>query len=325
MTELNAKNARMMSMLGQRGSIFGLALPEIAASNDKLRVLTADLGLLSGLGKFQSQYPDKLINMGIAEQNMLGVAAGLAKEGNCVFVTTYATFLSMRAFEQIRNNLGYMGFNVKAVGSSAGLAMGMSGNTHYTLEDLAIMRSIPNLTVLSPADAGQAYKMAHAVAAIDQPVYLRLTGGLNCPVVYKEEFDFAIGRAISLRQGQDVAIVATGTMVSESLKVASLLAEAGLQASVVDMHTLKPLDTAVLDAVFASHPAVVTVEEHSIIGGLGGAVAEYKAALPDAPPLLRLGLPDAFFKPAEQGYLLEQCGLVAPTMAVTIGEFLDKI
>ena len=326
MMDLNPKNARMLSMLGQRGSIFGVALPEIANEQNELMVLTADLALLSGLGKFQSQHPDKLLNLGIAEQNMLGVASGLAKEGCCVFVTTYATFLTMRAYEQIRNNLGYMKFNVKVVGASAGVVMGMSGNTHYAIEDLAIMRVVPNMTVLSPADAGEALKMAHAVCDLDGPVYIRLTGGLNCPVVHKEEYDFKIGRANVLREGRDLAMVATGTMVSECLKAAELLAAKGLvDSTVVNMHTIKPLDTTALDQIFATHRAVVTVEEHSRLGGLGGSVAEYKSGLKSSPPMLIIGLPDAFPRADEQSFLLEQAGLTAPHLAESAEHFFNKV
>lgn len=325
MMEINPKNARMLSMLGQRGSIFGMALPEIAEQRDDLMVLTADLALLSGLGKFQSQHPNKLLNMGIAEQNMLGVAAGLAKEGDCVFVTTYATFLTMRAYEQIRNNLGYMNFNVKIVGASAGTVMGMSGNTHYAVEDLAIMRVVPNLTILSPADAGEALKMAHSACDLRGPVYIRLTGGLNCPVVHKEEYDFKIGRAEILREGGDLALIAIGTMVAEAMKAASLLQERGLDATVVNMATIKPLDTEALRRIFTAHKAVVTVEEHSRIGGLGGAVAEYKSGLKSSAPLLILGFDDMFHRADEQSVLLEQAGLTAPQLAENAELFFRKI
>ena len=185
MLELTSMNARMWSRLGQRGAVFGVALPELAKTQADLRVITADLGLLSGLDRFKTANPEKYLNVGIAEQNMIGVAAGLAKEGNCVFVTTYATFITLRSCEQIRHNLGYQRYNVKVVGSSSGLVMGMSGNTHYAIEDIAIMRAIPNLLVLSPADSGEAVKMAEALVKTEQPAYLRLTGGLNCPIVYK--------------------------------------------------------------------------------------------------------------------------------------------
>jgi transketolase len=324
MLELTPKNVRMLSMLGQRGSIFGVAMPEIASIRQDLRVLTADLALLSGLSKFQALHMDKYLNLGIAEQNMIGVAAGLAKEGNCVFVTTYATFLSLRAFEQIRLNLGYMKFNVKAVGSSAGVIMGMLGPTHYAFEDLALMRALPNMLVLSPADAGEALKMAHAVCEHNGPAYIRLTGGLNCPVVHKNEYNFQIGRAEVLREGSDVALISVGTMVAECLKTADILAASGLDSTVVNMSTIKPLDTVVLDNIFTAHKIVATVEEHSRIGGLGGAIAEYKCGLKNAPPLLILGLPDSFPMADDAEALLEKAGLTSQLLAKSIKSFYDK-
>lgn len=321
MMELNPKNARMLSMLGQRGAVFGVALPEIAESRSDLRLLSADLAVQA----FQSKHPDKFLSLGIAEQNMLGVAAGLAKEGNCVFAATYAPFLSMRAFEQIRANLGYMKFNIKAVGVNAGMAMGISGCTHFALEDLALMLTIPNLTVLSPADAGEALKMTRAASEMEGPIYLRLTGGQNCPVIHKEEYDFQIGRAEILRQGGQLAFIAAGTMVAECLKAAELLAGQGLEASVVNMSTIKPLDTVTLDRVFAGHQALVSVEEHRVIGGLGGALAEYKSSLKAAPPLRIIGLPDAFPPAGEQAHLLDSLGLTAPHLARAAADFFQEV
>jgi transketolase len=302
-------------MLGQRGAVFGVALPELAKNMDNLWVLTADLASLSGLDRFKSSCPDKFLNVGIAEQNMIGIAAGLAKEGNCVFATTYATFVSMRSFEQIRNNMGYMKFNVKVIASSAGLAMGMSGNTHYAMEDIALMRSIPNMVVLSPADGAEAVKMIYAIAQFDGPVYMRLTGVQNCPVIYKEDYNFVIGEGIILKQGKDVALIATGTITHEALRTSQLLDERGISATVVNMHTIKPLDLQLLDRLFASHKLIVSIEEHSVIGGLGSAIAEHKATVEGSPRQMFIGIPDQFLKAGEYGYLLDNCGLTASCMA----------
>ncbi|MEA5136736.1 MAG: transketolase C-terminal domain-containing protein [Candidatus Fimivivens sp.] len=318
MLEITSISARTWARLGQRGAIFGIALPEIIKENKDIRVITADLALLSGLDRFKTSNPDKFINAGIAEQNMMGIAAGLAKEGNCVFATTYATFIAMRSFEQIRHNLGYMKYNVKVVGASSGIVMGMSGNTHYAIEDIAIMRAIPNMTVLSPADSVEAVKMAEAVSRLDGPAYIRLTGELNCPMVYKTDYDFEIGKGVVLQQGEDVAIIAAGTMVAESIAAAKLLNENGKSVTVINMHTIKPLDTQLLDEVFAKHKLIVTVEEHSIIGGLGSAVAEYKSGIADAPVQMMIGMPDMFGKAGEYKYLLEQYGLTAKAIAERI-------
>lgn len=323
MMEITSMNARMWSRLGQRGAIFGVALPELAMSHENLRVVTADLGLLSGLDRFKTANPDKYLNVGIAEQNMIGIAAGLAREGNCVFATTYATFITMRSFEQIRHNLGYLKYNVKVVGSSSGVVMGMSGNTHYALEDMALMRTIPNMKVLSPADSVEAVKMVQDLVEMDGPVYLRLTGELSCPMVYKEDYSLEIGKGIVLKQGTDVALIATGTMVSESLKAAGQLSQEGISCSVVDMHTIKPLDTVLLDQLFASHRLLVTVEEHSKIGGLGSAVAEYKAGLQHSPRQIMIGLPDVFGKAGEYKYLLEKYGLTSTGIAQRVREAME--
>lgn len=311
-------NSRAWSRLGQRGTIFGVALPELAMSHENIRVVTADLGLLSGLDRFKTSNPDKYLNVGIAEQNMIGIAAGLAKEGNCVFATTYATFITMRSFEQIRHNLGYLKYNVKIVGSSGGVVMGMSGNTHYALEDIALMRTIPNMIVLSPADSVEAVKMVQTMVEMDGPAYLRLTGGLSCPMVYKGDYLLEIGKGIVLKQGTDVALIATGTMVAESLKAAEQLGQEGISCSVVDMHTIKPLDVKLLDQLFLSHKLIVTVEEHSVIGGLGAAVAEYKAGISNSPCQIMVGLPDKFGKAGDYPWLLSQYDLTAKAIAEKI-------
>lgn len=321
--KITASHAKMWSQLGQCGAVFGLALPKLARPRENLRVITADLGMASGLDRFKADNPDKFLDVGIAEQNMIGIAAGLAKEGNCVLATTHAAFISMRCFEQVRHNLGYLRYNVKLVGSSSGLAIGMFGNTHYTLEDIALMRAIPNMTVLSPADCVEAIKMVEAMVETEGPAYLRLTGGLNCPIVYKEDYSFEIGKGIVLQEGRDAAIIAAGTMVSEALDAAEQLRGKGVSCTVVDMHTIKPLDTALLNRLFAAHKLIVTVEEHSKIGGLGSAVAEYKAGIPNSPRQLMVGLPDAFGKAGEYSYLLEQYGLTASDIAHVIAHTLE--
>jgi transketolase len=252
---------------------------------------------------------------------MISISSGLAKEGNCVFATTYATFCSLRSLEQIRHNLGYMKFNVKVVGSSAGFAMGMSGNTHYAIEDIAIMRSIPNMIVISPADAAEAYLSAFAVSKIDSPVYIRLTGTVDCPIVYKEDYPFQIGKAVVLREGTDVALIGTGTVVYTLLKVAELLEQESISCSVINMHTIKPLDMEAIDNVLNAK-AIVTVEEHTIIGGLGSAVAEYMAPLKKRPPQLILGIPDTFGKAGEYNWLLEKYGLTSHGITASVRKFL---
>jgi len=319
--EFNELNARFFSKLGHRGA-FATAVSDLATRMPNLSVMTADLGDLTGLQRFRNAHPDKFYNLGIAEQNMIGVAAGMAKMGFVVFTTTYATFITMRSYEQIRLNLGYMGFNVKIVGTGAGLVMGMSGNSHYGIEDMAIMRALPGMMVVSPCDGMEIVKAVFAAAEYHGPVYLRLGGAMNSPMVHTADYPFELGKAVRLREGHDVTIIATGTMVHESLEAAKLLAGAGITTAVLNMHTIKPLDTLAVARACAESALLVTAEEHSIIGGLGGAVAEFKATLPQAPPQLFIGLPDKFGKVGEYKYLLQKYHLTGAQIAARIGAFV---
>jgi len=324
MIEINLKNARQWSRLGSRG-VLGQAILSLAETKKNLMVLSADLGTSSGFSRFMNAYPDNFLNLGISEQNMIGVAAGLAKEGFVVFATSFAPFISMRCSEQIRMNLGYMNLNIKVVALGSGVAMAFLGNSHYGIEDASIMRSIPNLTVVSPADCGEIVKTVFAAAEYEGPMYIRLTGEANVPIVYKEDYNFEIGKAITLREGSDITIIANGTMVHESLEAAKLLELQGLSATVVNMHTIKPLDASVIDKAVASSKMIVTVEEHSVIGGLGGAIAEYKTALRNAPPQLIMGMPDKFGKVGEHRYLLEKYGLTAERIADRIVKQYERL
>lgn len=323
MLEINSRNARQWSRMGSRAT-FGSAILAVAADHPELMVLSADLGNSSGLDRFIRSYPDQFLNTGIAEQNMIGVAAGLAKEGCNVFATSFSPFIALRAGEQVRMNLGYMNLNVKAVAIGSGIAMGLLGNSHYGLEDVAVMRSIPNLTVVSPADCTEIVKTVEAAARFTGPMYIRLTGGPDNPSVYTEDYEFSIGKAVTLRRGGDMTIVACGTMVHQSLQAADLLAEAGIAAGVINMHTLKPLDETALDQALAHSAAIVTVEEHSVIGGLGSAVAEYLSASKARVPHLALGLPDCFLKAGQYGYMLDHEGLVGSKISARIAAFLGR-
>ena len=315
--EIKSANIRMLSMLGQRGA-FGTALMECAKGNERLVALSADLCNTSGLDRFRTAFPDRFFNVGIAEQNMVGVAAGLAAEGRIPVATTFANFATLRACEQVRHFMGYMRENVKLVGFGAGFSFGMFGTTHYGLEDVAAIRAIPNISIISPADGLSVVKSVEAMVAHEGPVYLRLTGTMNNPIVYKEDFYFHIGKAVVLREGMDVALVASGSMVSQSLKAAELLQEGGVSATVIDMHTIKPLDTELLDRLFATHKLIVSVEEHFAIGGLGGAIAEYKADKPNAPRQIIVGVPNEFKKAGAYAYMLDKCGLTAQKISARV-------
>ena len=320
--ELTKSKARLWSKLGSR-AVFGMALLDLAESGVDFYAMSGDLVRSSGLSRFQEIFPERCINMGIAEQNMIGVAGGMAKDGTAIFATSFAPFITMRAAEQVRMNMGYMQLNIKTVGLGSGLVMAQLGNSHFGIEDVAVMRAIPNITVVSPADCGEIVKAVEAITQYKGPVYLRLTGGPGNPVVYAEEYDFTIGRAITLREGADAAIVATGTMVHTALAAAELLAASGISVQVVDMHTIKPLDTYCLDGLL-SHRLLVTVEEHTVCGGLGGAVAEYLAPKAKRPPHLLIGIEDVFPHAGSYDYMLKECGLTAEQIAVRIRAALDE-
>jgi transketolase len=305
MIEVNKLNARIYSKLGQSGAAFGIGLIEVQKVNPNIFILSSDMSRPAGLDRFKSMYPEMFNNVGIAEQNLIGIAAGMASEGKKVIVTAQAAFISMRSCEQIRQYMGYMHSNIIAVGISSGFALNFFGNTHYAIEDISIMRSIPGMTILSPSDAGQAAKALVAALDLNSPVYIRFTGTLNCPIVYDKDYPFEIGKAIQLKEGNDITVFATGSMVYNSLKAAEILEHKGIFLRVIDMHTIKPLDTEILKKCCDSN-YFVSVEEHNIVGGLGTAISEFIASKRNFPPLLRIGVMDKFSHPGDYTYLLEQ-------------------
>ena len=317
MLELTSTTSKQWSRIGSRG-IYGQAILDLATNCPELVVLSADLGNSSGLDRFKKTYPNQFINVGIAEQNLIGVAAGIAKEGFTVFASSFAPFIAMRASEQVRMNMGYMNLNVKAVGIGSGLVMGFLGNSHFGIEDMAVMRAIPNMTVVCPADCGEIVKTVHAAADFDGPMYIRLTGGPNCPIVYKEDYDFEIGQAIELEAGSEVAIIANGSMVSPSITAAQNLRELGHSVGVFNFHTVKPIDEEMLVSINETYDLIVTVEEHSVIGGLGSAVAEFISSLDMPNRVLRLGHPDQFGKTGEYEFLLQRYGLTSDGITKSI-------
>ena len=317
MIQINPANIRFWSLLGQRGAL-GQVLLEVAKENEKIIVVTSDLARVSGLERFGKIFPERLINTGIAENNMVGIAAGLATENLIPFAISFANFSVLRACEPVRHFMGYMHRNVKLVGLSSGFAMGVFGNTHYCMEDIAIIRAIPGIAILSPADCTELAKATEAASKYNGPVYLRLTGVMNNPVLYKEDHDFEIGKAILLRNGSDITIIATGSMVYNSLRASEILQKQGIKAAVYDMHTIKPLDTKILDNEISSSKLIVSVEEHSSIGGLGGAIAGHLCSVQHHPVLLRIGIDDTFQVAGDYSYMLEQNGLLPEQIADNI-------
>jgi transketolase len=316
--EIKDTEIKRWSRVGSR-AVFGLGILKLYEEEPDFFVMSADLGSSSGLARFYTKYPEAFVNVGIAEQNLIGVAAGLAKDGTPVFATSFTPFISMRASEQIRMNMGYMGLSIKAVGLGSGLAMNTLGSSHFGLEDIAVMRSIPGMTILSPADGLEIVKCIEAAKHLNGPVYVRLSGGSD--MIYQTDFDYKIGKSVILRQGRKVVLIAAGSILSQALQAADILKDKGIDATVIDMHTIKPLDTEILDEM-QSEELIVTVEEHTIIGGLGSAVAEYYAAEKNKPRQLMIGINDFYPHPGHYEYLLNQCGLSPEKIADRIIEAL---
>jgi len=306
---INERNIKMWSTIGPRATL-GLVALDLAEKVDNLMVLTCDVSTSAGLDRFRKKYPDKYLDLGIAEQNLIGVAAGLASENYNVITTTFAPFQTLRCCEQIKVNLGYMNHKVCMVGIASGLVLGTLGYTHCSIEEIGVLRSIPGITIVSPADSLETVKAIAAAVKFDKPIYLRLTGGSNNPIVYKEDYDFQIGKSIKLKKGNDVTIFCCGAIVSECLKAAYLLDEKKISTGVVNMHTIKPMDKNAIDET-EKNKLIVTVEEHNIIGGLGSAISEYKSTLSNFPRQLSLGIRDTYGKCGEYKFMLNKHRLVA--------------
>lgn len=306
--EVSSRNIRKLSLLGPSGAV-GAAMEELITDREDVYVLTADLCTFSGLDRFKMRYPGKIFNMGIAEQNMVAAAAGMAKEGLTPFVTSYATFLCARAADSVRVNLSYMKLPVKLIGLTSGYAAGFLGATHMCIEDIAFMRCLPNMTVISPADCTEIVKAVIASADTDAPVYIRLTGNMPSSIVYTGDYDFVIGKAVKLKEGGDICFFACGSMVYTVMKVAEELEEMGINSTVINMHTIKPLDKDIIDEMAGKTKLFVTVEEHSVLGGLGSAIAEYISNKKTGPVLERVGIEDFFVKAGDYEYQLAESGL----------------
>ncbi|NLJ34453.1 MAG: transketolase family protein [Firmicutes bacterium] len=288
---------------------YGEALAQLGRSNPDIVVLDADLSGSTKTAVFAREFPQRFFNMGIAEANMMGTAAGLAAAGKIPFASTFAVFATGRAFDQVRNSICYPQLNVKIAATHAGLTVGEDGASHQSVEDIALMRALPNMTVLVPADGVEARLAVRAAAEHVGPVYLRL-GRPKVPVIFGDDYSFEIGRAVRLREGSDVTLAACGYMVGPALAAAKLLAGEGIEARVLNMSTLKPLDGDALLAAARETGALVTAEEHSIIGGLGSAVAEFLGQ--EYPvPVLRVGIGDTFGESGPPEELLEKYGLTA--------------
>lgn len=296
---------------------YGEALLELGKHRQDVVVLDADLQRSNMTYAFGQAHPERFFDMGVAEADMVCTAAGMAATGMTVFATSFAMFVPGRAYDQIRLQLSYGQENVKIVGVSAGLTQGPDGATHQALDDVALVRQLPGMTVLNPADATEAYRAVVAAAEIATPVYIRL-GRYPTPVIFGEDYRFEIGAVPVMRRGDDIVICATGIMTALALDTAEILADQGIETSVLNVPTIKPLDTeAILDAALGKK-LCVTMEEHWISGGLGSAVAETLAEVRNTPPLLRIGVRDKFGQSATADELLEHYGLTPVHMAESI-------
>lgn len=289
---------------------YGKALVELGNINDKVVVLDADLAAATKTGMFKKAHPEKFFDCGIAESNMMGVAAGLATSGYTVFASTFAMFAAGRAYEQVRNSIAYPHLNVKIGATHAGISVGEDGASHQCCEDIALMRAIPGMTIINPADDIEARAAVLAAAEYEGPVYMRF-GRLAIPRIFDEDYKFEWGKAVVLNEGTDVTICATGLMVNEAIEAKQILAEQGISAEIINIHTIKPLDTETVLASAAKTGAIVTAEEHSIIGGLGSAVAEAVCEGGKPVPVVRLGVNDVFGKSGPAVELLHIYGLDA--------------
>lgn len=298
----------MTQKLAQR-NYYGKALAALAKTNENVVVLDADLAGSTKTSEFKKVALVRFVEVGIAEQNLIGIAAGLAASGKVAFASTFAVFASGRCWEQIRLALAYPRLNVKVVSTHCGISVGADGASHQALEDISIMRSLPNMVVISPADAHEAYAATLAIAEYDGPVYMRL-GRADVPVLFPEDVEFVIGKAKVLRTGSDVTLIGTGQMVALCMDAAEMLEKEGIAADVIDMSTIKPLDTqAIIDSVSKTGCAV-TAEEHSVIGGLGSAVSEFLSENMPC-PVTRIGTRDTFGESGDPDELFKKYGLTA--------------
>ena len=294
---------------------YGRALAELGEKYDFL-VLDADLAAATKTGMFKKKFPERFFDCGIAEGNMMSVAAGIAATGKTVFASSFAIFAAGRAFEQVRNSIGYPHLNVKIGATHAGITVGEDGATHQCNEDIALMRTIPGMTVICPADASEAYAAVEAAITTDGPMYMRF-GRFAVPDLTAElfsDYKFEIGKAVSYREGRDVTIIATGYMVHLALEASDMLKEEGIDAGVINIHTVKPIDKEAIVKAAERSGAIVTAEEHNIIGGLGSAVAEVVSESHPV-PVLRVGVEDSYGRSGKVPELLEIYGLTSKNIA----------
>ena len=314
---INERNIKTWSLLGQRAT-FGLLSLEIVKDFNDLIILTSDVSTSAGLDRFRKTYPDNYIDVGIAEQNLIGIATGLANENYKVITTTFGPFQTLRCCEQIKVNLGYMKNKIIMVGLASGLALGSLGFTHASIEEIGVLRSIPNITIISPADCLELAKALEGAIKHNNSCYIRLTGSSNNPIVYEKDYEFQIGKSIELKKGNDGVLICNGPLVYNCLEAAKLLIKDNINISVIDMHTIKPIDKDMILKKMKDSEIIFTAEEHNIIGGLGSAVAEVMSSEKNNCKLVRLGINDVYTKGGSQNYLQHLNGLSIEKIVNTV-------
>jgi transketolase len=319
----DSKKIKMWSQIGPRAT-FGLACLDLSIKEDKLLVLTSDVSTSAGLDRYKKKYPEKYLDVGISEQNLIGVAAGLSGEGFKVVTTTFSPFQTLRCAEQIKVNLGYMKHKICLVGIASGVVLGTLGYTHCSIEDIAAIRSIPNISIVSPADGTEVVKAIFAAVNHYESVYLRLTGSSNNPIVYTEDYDFQIGKAVKIIDGKDISIFANGSMVSIGQSIEKILKTHQISTELINMHTVKPLDEDQIKKSCEKSKLIISLEEHSIIGGLGSSISEFTSSLNNPPKLLKFGLRDQYNISGDYTYMLQENNLTSEKIAKKILEELNK-
>ncbi len=304
MNIINERNIKIWSTIGARATL-GIAALELAKTMDSLMVLTCDVSTSAGLDRYRKTYPEKYLDLGIAEQNMIGVAAGLASENFNVITTTFAPFQTMRCCEQIKVNLGYMRQKICMVGIASGLALGTLGYTHCCIEDVGTLRSIPGITIISPADSLETVKALEAAVKSENPTYLRLTGSSNNPIIYNKDYEFEIGKSITLKEGKVITFFCVGAMVHQCLEAAKILESKNISSKVVNMHTIKPIDKLAIEDSCNSE-LIVSVEEHN------------ESSLKKSPKQLFLGIKDTYSKGGNYKFLQEKHRLTPDKIAEDI-------
>ena len=311
------KNIKLWSSLGMRAT-FGLIAMELSKKYPDLMITTSDVSTSAGLDRYKNKYPEKFVDVGIAEQNLIGISAGLSSEGFKVISTTFAPFQTLRCCEQIKVNLGYMKNKICMVGLASGLVLGNLGFTHCCIEDIGVLRSIPNISIVVPSDPLELFKVLSGAINYKDSVYIRLTAGSNTKIINSKDYKFEIGKAIEILPGEDVAIIGCGNILGECLEAASILKEKKVQCSIVNMHTIKPIDKEKIKDIAKNNKLIVTVEEHNVIGGLGTSVAEVMSSDRNNCKLVRLGINDFYSSGGSYEYLKNIYGLSVEKIIQTV-------